>query len=509
MKYAGDNNVMGTPAWDNRFHIHTGGPVYGKAKVGEQDFLCRVDYVLYDDKDAEKYQLYSGRIGTIECTTVIDSSMTPRDVVAFPMSPHVNNPPIVNELVLVRVAASEKVQNSKGNYSVVGYYTTIIPTWGSKEHNVTPDQNYQGKSFTGDRFFSTGLVRPLIHNPGDITYEGRFGNTIRLGSSNATSEKSPFKGDNSKPLIVIRNKQNPDLKKELNAAIYEDVNKDGGTIYFLSGQYNPLILGNYNFESYNQNIDKIKSNIVQAQEIKNTAPTQSLVQSEILPVSDVKPKTKEIKLAPSSSKPTIPVADELENIPDEEGFITETDPDSISLPNSESDVYEDKDNPSVALTNIMNILPVPHIIQNGSWKCYLASTEMVFKYFGSYTVTQDSIPKEQKYLDSSRNFYSQPFYKNKGFNLKTVQIKGGKEGYSQILNIFNSQKPKIPLILERQPTNQKFWDTSRRHFVVIVGVTKDNTIIVNDPGRRDGKNVPLKPEQLLKNGGTLRLPLKL
>jgi len=511
-----DNKIFDTRAWENRYHMHVGGPTYGKAKVGEQDFVCRVEYVLYDDEDIEKYQKFNGRIGAIECRPVIDAISVSQNIIpAYPIESSINRFPVVNELVLVRVAPNEEVQSPDGNYHGSFYYTTIVSTWGSKEHNATPDERSlddNNISVTGDRFNSTGLIRPLLHNPGDITFEGRTGNTIRLGSSNTTSKKSPFKGNNNRPLIVIRNGQDPSLEKQLNSAVYEDVNNDGGVIYFLSGQYNPLILGNYNFESYNQNVDVVKSNIVQAQPVTNTNPTDSVSQKDVLPTADKKTEKKEVKLSSDETKSTIPISDELKDMPDEEGYVVETDPEIIELQESESEVYEDNANPPVVSTSILNILAVPHVIQNTSWKCFLASTEMIFKYFGSYTVTQNSIPAEAKYLDKSYNFYSQDFYKSKGYNLKTVRIKGGTEGYAHILNIFNSQKPKIPLILERRPTDKTKWNkpeyNNKRHFVTIVGVTKDNTIIVNDPGRKDGKNVPLKIEELLTEGGTVRIPLK-
>jgi len=499
-----------------RMEYGIAGSVYGKSKAGEQDFVCRVEFVLYDDSDKIKYQKYLGVIGTIECRPVIDDNLSADSpIVAFPIDSNIKKLPLINELVLVRAASNMKTQDPDENYNASHYYINIIGTWFSPEHNATPDAGFfkdKSKSVTGDRFKDTGLIRPLIHNPGDITFEGRFGNTIRLGGSNKTSIKNPLTGEDNKPVILIKNGQNVNLKKELNKAIYEDINNDGSSFYMLSGQNNPLVLGNYNFESYGQKVESTKRNMVEIDNVVNNTPSTSLKQNETAPVKEEKYTEKKVITSGTENKDKNKLSDELATIPDTEGemdeFVTMTSDleDVIDLNQSISEVYEDANSPTITI-GINFALNVKHIIQNTPWKCFLASTEMVMKYYNITTeATQNTIPK--KYLDSSNNFNSSAFYSAKGFNITKVNISGGVEGYAKIIQVFKEQTPRIPIILYRKPTNLSITDPNRGHFVVVVGITDSNRIIVNDPGRRDGYRVILREEQLRTFGGSLRIPKK-
>jgi hypothetical protein len=500
----------------NKKDYNVAGAVYGKSKAGEQDFVCRVEFVLCDDSDKIKYQKYLGIIGTVECRPVIDDNLSSDQVLTvFPIDSNIKKLPLVNELILVRATSNFNTQDPDNNYHASHYYTDIIGTWFSPEHNATPDAGFfkdKSKSVTGDRFKETGLIRPLIHNPGDITFEGRFGNTIRLGGSNKTSIKNPLTGEDNNPVILIKNGQNINLKKELNTAIYEDINNDGSSFYMLTGQNNPLVLGNYNFESYGQKVESTKRNMVEIDNVVNNTPSTSLKQNETAPVKDEKYVEKKVITSGTENKDKNKLSDELASIPnteremDEFATMTSDLDDLIDLNQSVSEVYEDANSPTIT-TGINFALNVKHVIQNTSWKCFLASTEMVMKYYGiTSEATQNTI--SDVYLDSSNKFKSNDFYKSKGFNITKVNILGGVTGYSKIIQVFKEQTPRIPIILYRKPSNLSITDSNRGHFVVVVGVTDSNRIIVNDPGRKDGYRVILREEQLRDSGGNLRIPKK-
>lgn len=72
------------------------------------------------------------------------------------------------------------------------------------------------------------FIKPL---EGDTILSGRVGNTIRLSEFFLSSDKKPYPG------IFIRNKQNPELdSKPIGELIDEDINKDGSSVYFVSGK---------------------------------------------------------------------------------------------------------------------------------------------------------------------------------------------------------------------------------------------------------------------------------
>ena len=88
-------------------------------------------------------------------------------------------------------------------------------------NNNKDDNNYKVKE----------KIKFLKPKEGDTILSGRVGNTIRLSEFFLSSD------DKSYPGIFIRNKQNPELdSKKIGELIDEDINKDGTSIYIVSGK---------------------------------------------------------------------------------------------------------------------------------------------------------------------------------------------------------------------------------------------------------------------------------
>jgi len=254
----------------------------------ENGFDARVSYVLLDDSNKEKFDKYGGfdSIGLIECFRIIDGDLDIEPIIAFPINSNIRRFPVENEVVKIISSTNNSSQNKLNSKKLSFYYGDIIGTWGSTEHNSVPneviinkngpndklseynevgagilkkDTKIEEMSITGDSFKETGNVRKLKHLPGDITYEGRFGNSIRFGGSN-NKFKSPWKGFDNSPIIIISNNHGSVVKNNIEP-IYEDINKDGSSIFLLSGQEINFIPASINFESYNKKID-IKNNII-------------------------------------------------------------------------------------------------------------------------------------------------------------------------------------------------------------------------------------------------------
>ena len=113
----------------------------------------------------------------------------------------------------------------------------------------------------GKTFQENGRIKNLYPNEGDLIIEGRFGNSIRFGSTAKQPEsnkevQSPWstEGQNGLPITIIRNGQSKaDLDFNNWYPTYEDIQNDDSSIYMASGQVIPVRLGSTNFASFGIN----------------------------------------------------------------------------------------------------------------------------------------------------------------------------------------------------------------------------------------------------------------
>jgi hypothetical protein len=157
--------------------------------------------------------------------------------------------PTVNEIVFILIGP-------KDTYNKIGavkqYYLPPMNIHGSSHHNALPGGltlDEMGKmietgEFTKTHFREIVGIKPLFPYEGDITIEGRYGNSIRFGSINtkgkiATNEfvKDYWsdRGDVGRPITIIRNGQDPLSNPESDFTI-ENINKDDSSIYLCSDQ---------------------------------------------------------------------------------------------------------------------------------------------------------------------------------------------------------------------------------------------------------------------------------
>lgn len=299
----------------------------------KDSFTAKVDFVLYDDTNKEKFDKYGGleAIGTIECRPIVNNMVqSGPPILARPINSNIRKFPIVNEIVRIIPTSDNKSQSPKGNYSISYFYSEVIGTWDSPEHNSVPDESsLKDSSPVGNRFSEKGTIRKLIHGPGDMTYEGRFGHSIRFGSSNATMT-TPWKGEHGSPLIVITNNHKTVTNENNWNPTFEDINKDGSSIYFLSKQNIPIQVANDNFDSYNENINSSpKSNYIQP---INTVPAdndKSANQIDQLPKTDIIFSQYTV----SGSSETGSVQDDINFLPDNENQFSQELADAVLIGN--------------------------------------------------------------------------------------------------------------------------------------------------------------------------------
>jgi hypothetical protein len=243
---------------------------------GDKLLAVRVKHIILDNNDPNftAFGDWNG-IGTILWEPV--SQPIPKDGYnirnfATPLFSNIKQYPLLNEIVyLVQLPNT----NISTNVSNVGYYyLPPINMWNSQHHNAMPsspgvpdqvadyDSALQGEVRRpednsseinlGDTFVEKLNIHPLLPYEGDVIYEGRWGNSIRLGSTvkntNITNEWSPT-GTNGDPVTIIRNGQT-EYSSDPWVPETEKVNTDLSSIYLTSTQKLPITPSSNLTDSY-------------------------------------------------------------------------------------------------------------------------------------------------------------------------------------------------------------------------------------------------------------------
>ena len=249
---------------------------------GGQISSVRVKKIILDDtSDSELFKRY-GEWSSIGLILYEDASNPlpsddPRylENFAYPLFPNIKHYPLINELVYVIKLPSPDIQNNTNNLTT--YYFPPINNWNSIHHNAIPNNVFdsllpesQQKDYTqtstgnvrkvtdgsteiplGNTFVEKTDTKSLLPYEGDVIHEGRWGNSMRLGST-VNNARIPnnwsTSGNNGDPLIIIRNGQYDDGKDPW-VPIVEDVNKDKSSIYLTSTQKIP-VKTETNYKSY-------------------------------------------------------------------------------------------------------------------------------------------------------------------------------------------------------------------------------------------------------------------
>ena len=206
--------------------------------------------------------------------------------VARPLQPFIKEFPLVDEYVIVFRGPEP---DNPGATSLPTYYYLPLKLWNDNEQNAYPDplsiQNNQppqnSKSYveiengvnvefvqepTEDSFNGTseanfsekGNVKAVLPFIGDRIFEGRFGNSIRLGSTARTqgiefSSEFPIiknnwsnSGEEGMPITILKNGQPMSTSSEGYIPITEDINLDPASLYLTSTQQIPLEVSTLN-----------------------------------------------------------------------------------------------------------------------------------------------------------------------------------------------------------------------------------------------------------------------
>jgi len=236
--------------------------------------LARVERVIYGpvksdgSKDLDFYN--NGKwnsVGGIIYTVLYGSQYVPKDlpVIAKPYDGNITKYPVQGEIVELRLGPSPTMNDDALSKEL--YYLPPINLWNNVHQNALPNflnlagfnNNLQvpytdaargvAKSSVtssqviplGSTFVEQSNIKNLQGFEGDIIYQGRWGQSIRFGSTVTNSAiKNPWSsgGQNGLPITIIRNGQTTRFVGPTDpyTPTIEDINLDAASIYLCSGQ---------------------------------------------------------------------------------------------------------------------------------------------------------------------------------------------------------------------------------------------------------------------------------
>jgi hypothetical protein len=249
----------------------------------------RVKNIVLEESNA-KFNEFGGwnALGYIEYQDIV----TPTEIYsrAKPFFANIKNLPLLDEIVwIVSLPNTDLngIPNASGNATpglttaTSEYYICPTSFWNHPHHNGFPANpqtlpESQQKDYLqtqagnvrrvtdqstnidlGNTFIERSNIHPLKPFEGDIITEGRWGNSIRFGST--IKVKPPFNtslnnwstgtSTSGDPIIIIRNGQGTQTEEGW-IPIVEDINNDEASIYFTSTQKIPLKASSTLYDSY-------------------------------------------------------------------------------------------------------------------------------------------------------------------------------------------------------------------------------------------------------------------
>lgn len=235
-------------------------------------------------------------LGTIffePLNNLISKSQTASNPVATPLLPYLKNYPLVNEIVILFNLPGKNISQSTNSTNILQYYyLNPISIWNHPHHNAYPnlleenddvsqnidyeqiengivrrvtdsstDINLNSPLIERGSFIEKTNIHPLLPFAGDNIYEGRWGNSIRFGSTVPTTSISGSSntpdyqnnwsniGKNGDPITIIRNGQPKNVGSAGWLPIVEKISEDLSSIYMTSYQQIPLRASNENFSA--------------------------------------------------------------------------------------------------------------------------------------------------------------------------------------------------------------------------------------------------------------------
>lgn len=219
------------------------------------------------------------------------------NLIAKPISSALKQIPVEGEIVYLIPGPSVNMNDTAQRQDF--YYLQPYNTWNAANHNAFPNlgdysnyvnrisRTYQDSSGTnqatntsitgsltmplGPNFPEKSNIRTLRQFTGDTTLEGRWGNSVRFGSTVAVDgyENSwSSQGEPGTPITIIRNGQGKQSNDVVWFPTVEDINRDLSSIYLTAGQKIVIddINNNFSLASLQTQLQKTQTNAIPIQQ---------------------------------------------------------------------------------------------------------------------------------------------------------------------------------------------------------------------------------------------------
>ena len=235
--------------------------------------VVRVKSIILDETHPRFKELGEwDALGTIEYENVIKPNLINPLPTAKPLYGNIKNYPLINEIVYILSLPSTLIGQLTSN--TISYYVNTVALWNHPHHNAYPSNSNekpstQQKGYNqtelgntskitdqtleinlGNTFIERSNIHPLLPFEGDVVYEGRWGNSVRIGSTvkNSPNTWSSI-GTNGDPILILRNGQGKQTEEGW-LPVVENINNDESSIYLTSTQNIPLEVASTNYNSY-------------------------------------------------------------------------------------------------------------------------------------------------------------------------------------------------------------------------------------------------------------------
>jgi len=245
-------------------------------------FAARVREIILDNQSNPEIFKENGEwssIGTIFFSLINTSNTSQNPYLsdkAYPLFPNQKIYPLKNEIVYIISLPTPGIQSATNSQRY--YYFQPVNIWSNNHHNAIPDPtntpltpNSQQQDYIeteagivrrvtdggteidlGTTFKENLNIKTIQPFEGDIIHEGRWGQSLRFGSTVKNSKifnTWSRTGDNGDPITILRNAQFDDGKDPWIPQV-EDINKEGSAIYFTSTQAIPIEVSSKSYKSY-------------------------------------------------------------------------------------------------------------------------------------------------------------------------------------------------------------------------------------------------------------------
>lgn len=220
----------------------------------------RVKDIILDQNHPRFYEY--GEWASIGLAFVEDTTQPTTEenfMTVYPLLSNLKFYPLLNEIITVISLPSTELETDPNSSKF--YYLPPLNVWNSQHHNAIPgasnlppsqQKDYQQTEVgsvrrvtdggteinLGDTFIEQLNINSLQPFEGDYILEGRFGNSLRFGSSQGKD-----------PITKIRNGQGPQTDEGW-TTIEENIQEDKASIYLTSTQQVPLQPNTFNYNSY-------------------------------------------------------------------------------------------------------------------------------------------------------------------------------------------------------------------------------------------------------------------